>query len=317
MQKGKPDEPLRIVIDESSLTFHSANDLQAEEALDEFNDTLSELLRSGIPVSKVSFCLEFECRAGLPLYALLYERSTNIDVDTLRRCSDLLDRCADWDEDVYDVVTSCVVSEKPVESWSIGYAVLRSSGHLMACLVCPTTERRGLLPATTGDASAEIFFLAGTSDTIEYWQLVLSRERIAFEQFFTVAKRAFPKLAFHPDLDFRRFRAPYDEVYNWVVLALTVINNFLTASFESRKGVRQAVQADIASYGVDVSPESSQTHKNTRAINQRTVKYDGVAYLCEWHAKRTWNTDRIHFTTPRAFPGGQILIGIFVDHLDT
>ncbi|WP_146179987.1 hypothetical protein [Micromonospora sp. RP3T] len=305
------------MVDESSFAFDSVDDSLAEEAIDDFNDALSQLLQAGVPVSKFSLCLDFECRTGVPLYALLYERATGIDIDTLRRCSDLLDRCVDWDQEIDDVVTSCVVAGECVDSWSLGYLVMRSGDCFMACLACSTAGRRGLLSVVAGDASAEVFILVEPSDLVDFWQLVLRRERVASEGFFAIADRAFPQLVFHSELDFRRFHGTYDEVYDWVVEVLAVLNNRMVQSFESRKGVRHLVQSDMASCGVDVSPESSQTHKNKKAIAQRSVEHDGQIYLCEWHAKRLWNTDRIHFTTPGSLPHGRILIGLFVKHLDT
>lgn len=317
MQSGKLDEPLRIVIDESSLVFDHVKDIEAEAAIDDFNDALSEVLQAGIPVGKFSLFYDVECRTGLPLYALLYERASDIDADTLRRCSELLDRCLDWDEEVDDVPTACVVREKQVESWSLGYAVMRSADYFMACLGCSVSQRKGLSPVAAGDASVEIFFVVDPSDLIPYWQLVVAREKVGVDHFFAMAHRAFPQLVFHPDLDFRKFEGAYDEVYDWVVRVFAVLNNYLAESFEYRKGVRQLVQGDIASYGIDISPESTQTHKNKKADGQRMVEFDGRLYSCEWHAKRLWNVDRIHFTVPGSLPDGGTLIGRFVKHLDT
>ncbi|MEU7843804.1 hypothetical protein AB0B39_22920 [Micromonospora sp. NPDC049114] len=317
MQSEKLGEPRRLVIDESSFSFHDIGDTEAEYALDDFNDLLSEILHSGVIVAKFSCCLDIECRAGLPLYKLLYEQAAAIDAETLRRCSALLDRCADWDDDVDDVPTTCEVADKQVESWSLGYAMMRSSTHFMACLVCSTAGRQGVLTVSAGDSSAEIYFLVETSGLVEYWQLTLSRENVEVENFFSIATHAFPRLAFHSELDFRKFRGGYEEVYDWVVQTLAVLNNHLGQSFETRKGVRHLIQRDMASHGLEISPESSQTHKNKKATSQRVVEYNHELHSCEWHAKRLWDTDRIHFTTPGSLSDGRTLIGIFVDHLDT
>jgi|GEM_PF-1395692 len=317
MQSGKLDEPLRVVVDESSFAFHDLDDPVIEEAIDDFNDLLSHMLQAGIPVSKFSLCFEFECRTGVPLYSLLYERAAGVDVDTRHRCGALLDRCIDWDEGVDDVVTGCEVMGESLDSWSLGYAVIRSSDHLMACVGCSTAGRLGLLAVTAGGLSAELFFLVRTSGVVDYWQSVLSREVVDSRSFFLVASRAFPRLVFHSDLDFRKFHGEYEEVYGWVVRVFIALNNYIFDSYESRKGVRHLIQSDLASRGIEISPESGQTHKNRRAISQRVIEYDGFRYSCEWHAKRLWNTDRIHFTTPGSLPGGRILVALFVKHLDT
>ncbi|OEV31786.1 hypothetical protein AN219_02990, partial [Streptomyces nanshensis] len=60
---------------------------------------------------------------------------------------------------------------------------------------------------------------------------------------------------------------------------------------------------------------------NTRAkekvMRQRDVEHGGETYRCEWHAKQHPARNRVHFTLPEQQLDGRILIGIFVDHLDT
>jgi hypothetical protein len=47
------------------------------------------------------------------------------------------------------------------------------------------------------------------------------------------------------------------------------------------------------------------------------VEYGGGIYRCEWHGKRLWDRDRVHFSLPIAARDDRVLIGIFVGHLDT
>lgn len=77
------------------------------------------------------------------------------------------------------------------------------------------------------------------------------------------------------------------------------------------------VQAELGRFGVDLSPESTNTHANPSAMRQRRVRHEGEEYVCEWHAKEHPARNRIHFTLPDQRLGGRILVGIFVDHLDT
>ncbi|WP_280715352.1 hypothetical protein [Kitasatospora sp. MAP5-34] len=59
------------------------------------------------------------------------------------------------------------------------------------------------------------------------------------------------------------------------------------------------------------------TRKYTKAWAQRMVPYRDVSYRCEWHGKRLWGRDRVHFSLPIPEHDGRILVGIFVDHMDT
>ncbi|CAM5682209.1 hypothetical protein SCALM49S_07336 [Streptomyces californicus] len=52
-------------------------------------------------------------------------------------------------------------------------------------------------------------------------------------------------------------------------------------------------------------------------MKQREVVHGGEKYLCEWHAKKDRHRNRVHFSLPEQRLDGRVLIGIFVDHLDT
>lgn len=75
--------------------------------------------------------------------------------------------------------------------------------------------------------------------------------------------------------------------------------------------------AVFSARGLDISPESPQTRKNAGAWAQRLVTYNGREYRCEWHGKRLWDRDRVHFSLPIPEYGNRVLIGIFTEHLGT
>lgn len=79
--------------------------------------------------------------------------------------------------------------------------------------------------------------------------------------------------------------------------------------------------AKAASKGVTLSPESPQTHKDSKAMDQRTFQIGGNNVLCEWHTKITPTEGRIHFHFGRNLPkevndttSGKLIVGAFVDH---
>ncbi|MGW2849900.1 hypothetical protein ACWC5G_34865, partial [Streptomyces sp. NPDC001274] len=52
-------------------------------------------------------------------------------------------------------------------------------------------------------------------------------------------------------------------------------------------------------------------------MKQREIEHDGETYRCEWHGKKERHRNRVHFSLPDQRLEGRVLIGIFVDHLDT
>ncbi|MFI7869302.1 hypothetical protein [Streptomyces salinarius] len=57
--------------------------------------------------------------------------------------------------------------------------------------------------------------------------------------------------------------------------------------------------------------------KNAKAWEQRNVSHEGTTYRCEWHGKRRWDRDRVHFSLPIPEHDDRVLVGIFVGHLAT
>lgn len=317
MQNERVTTEGRIVVDESSFAFNALDNVEVERALDDFNDTLSSLLRSGISVSKFSLVYQFECRIGLPLYSLLYEKPAAVDVDTLRRLSDLLQRCADWDDHTDDVDPSCQLDGASYESWSLAYIAKFGESRFMAALSFSHSPGAEVHSVATGGKEVEVFFLITTEQIPLFWQQVIHRDQLAEKEFFALAERAYITLYLHPDLNFSRFHGSYTEVYPWVANVLSVLDRHFARSFAEHSGVRNLIQSDMNAHGVDISPESRQTRQKSSAMSERAVTVDSISYKCEWHAKRLWNVDRIHFSVPAALPDGRTLIGIFVDHLST
>ena len=50
-------------------------------------------------------------------------------------------------------------------------------------------------------------------------------------------------------------------------------------------------------------------------MKQRDAVFEGKTYRCEWHSKIEPHRNRIHFFPPPV--GSEIVVGLFVDHLDT
>ncbi|WP_417355700.1 hypothetical protein [Gallaecimonas pentaromativorans] len=102
---------------------------------------------------------------------------------------------------------------------------------------------------------------------------------------------------------------------------LDYLNDYAQSDFngESHFFIRKA-----ASKGVELSPDSSKTHENARAMKERNVDVEGSSILCEWHTKITKTAGRVHFNFGKSVSeevanvtGGRVIIGIFNKHLTT
>lgn len=188
-------------------------------------------------------------------------------------------------------------------------------------------DRLGVLPVTPGPSGwitverqtdqIRLHLLRHPTDAPVFWREVYVRDHIMEERFFTLAELAFSRLLVASSLSFRRFRGAYAEVLPWLVRLLGAVNDHFAQELAQRGGDQNQVMARFSVLGLDISPESPQTKKNAKARAERLVPYEDAQYRCEWHGKRVWDRDRVHFSLPIAEHDGRILIGAFVGHLST
>jgi len=101
------------------------------------------------------------------------------------------------------------------------------------------------------------------------------------------------------------------------VALIGVINDHFVAEYRRCNGIPYDVQAALGKYHCDLSPESPKTRSSPKLMRQREVSFNGRTYRCEWHAKLEPNRNRIHFAMMDDQFAEMVLIGIFVEHLDT
>jgi hypothetical protein len=312
-------DPIRIVIDETSFDFREVSAGSMECYLDEFSDAVWDLRADGITVWK-SPMLDltpvtddselFEYLAGAPGYL--------IDRDTRNRFFGLVGKCPEWEEPQSVALDVELARGEPIMALSIGYALISIvRGHAIACLVFGACDRRGMVSAASSAGSAEVFFFAVAPELKEFWRSLYECEDVQEQEFFALARRAFPELLFSPDLRFRRFDGTYRDLREHVVRHLAVLNDHFISTYFAANGIASEIEATLASVGCPgASPESPKTHGNARAMAQRDVDYQGATVRCEWHTKIEPHRNRIHFAFGGGF-GAKIFVGIFADHLGT
>ncbi|MDT0611476.1 hypothetical protein [Streptomyces lancefieldiae] len=318
-------KPYRIVVDESSFDFRGLTEERLTDLLDDFSDTLEELSeQQAVAVSPL--WMEVECADGRELYDVLYEGETpRAGRDARLRMIRLMDRCPTWDTDVPGLPDHVEVAGDGRDlAWSLCYAWWRTrQRHHVACLVFPAGDRRGWLPVSaidgaTGEAATEeVFHLVEAPALTEFWRSLFERENVTEQDFLDHARQSFPQLVFADSLSFRKFDGTYTDMRDWVVRLLSVVHDHFADALALHSGQPHQVQAELGRFGLDLSPESPNTRSKPSIMKQRDVEHEGETYRCEWHGKKERHRNRIHFSLPQPRLGDRILIGIFVDHLDT
>lgn len=319
MPNAKTINPVRVVVDETSFDFRELDSASIEKYLDDFNETVWELREDGIATWTPPMLDAVKCVDDHELFDyLMNEPGTVINRDTRNRFFGLISKCPDWDESIPAMLDVAMADGEPVMALSVAFALtltLRAVG--VACLVFGACPRRGFLVVSNETGRTEIFFFANAQALMLFWRCLYELEDVPETNFFTLANRAFPSLLFNPDLSFRRFEGAYRDLRARVVSHLSVLNDHFLVAYRAANGIAHQVEATLGSAGCPgISPESSSTHKNERAMSQRDVDYQGKMIRCEWHAKIEPHRNRIHFAFGDPF-GEMIFIGIFVDHLDT
>ncbi|WP_367125521.1 hypothetical protein [Streptomyces phytohabitans] len=313
-------EPYRFVVDESSFDFQGIAAEELTELMDDFNDAL-EALREQHGVAVSPWCFETECLNGVDVSEVLYEGGLpRVDRDARLRMGALLDHCPTWDTELAGLTDQVRVGHDPRElAWSLGYAFWHAQrGHSVGCLVFPSAPWRGWQSVTSGEkgTGTDLFFLAEASLT-DFWRGLFARENVSQHDFFEKAAEAFADLVFADSLTFRKFDGAYLQTRDWVVHVLGVVHDHFANALEAHVGNNKAVQRELGSRGLTASPESPNTRSKPKIMRQREVEHEGETYLCDWHAKQHPNRNRVHFSFPEPRLGDRILVGIFVDHLDT
>ncbi|MEV7179364.1 hypothetical protein [Kitasatospora sp. NPDC093679] len=315
------DSDYRFVVDEDSLDWRGRTDVEVHDLV----DTLAELLEplaDGRQVVLMTHAYIMECWEGVAVADIAYTADRRVSRDSRVRLAKLLDKCRaiePQDGDIPQQVRFHDVCKEP--SWGVSHALAQAAaGRAMAVLGVPIVDGPSGWTAferVADQLQVELHLLTDPSQVQEFWRGVFSREPVSPEEFFVLAKRAFTRLLFAEDLNFARFRGNYAEVLPWVVQLLSALDDRFGAALAEHRGDHNRVMAEFSALGIDISPESPQTHKNESAWNRRLVPYGDTRYRCDWHGKRLWNLDRVHFSRPLSEYQGRVLIGIFTDHLPT
>jgi len=316
------DDDYRFVLDEASLAWQGADIAELAELMDGLADLL-EPLADGRQAALLGLAYDVSCWDSLSFLELLFTRDRRVPRDIRVRLQQLIQKCRAIDEGELgeqDIPRPVRLEDGEWDepSWGMSHCIARAAaGRGMSCLVAARRRESGWMTVERDGVAVEIHLLAEPTSAAVFWRGLYERESIPETAFFVLGSRAFPQLVFAPDLRFNAFDGHYGEVVPWLVRLLGALNDHFARALAEYRGNHNQVMARFAALSLDISPESPNTKHNIKAWSQRQVEYDNVTYRCEWHGKRKWNKDRVHFSLPMPRHEDRILIGLFARHLDT
>lgn len=304
----------RFLVDDASLVLLdrlNAGDLAA--AFNQLSDQLQMCRQGDEEVGIISGYDIVECRPGVALYELL--TSDELPRDCRVRAYGLLDKCSRFDSDPAFVVDPALeVDGVEIESYALAAIAQRRRARSAVgalALVARCGPGRVVVKDATDEGPA--FVVTDDGSRITFYRGIFEIEDTPEAQFFEVARRAFPRLRFAPNLSFRRFDGTYASLREQVVEHLSALNDRFREALEAAHGMSHEVSAAV---GIDISIEG-ETRGSETLMRLRDVEYQGQVYRCEWHSKLEPHRNRIHVHPGDEGTEGCVLIGIFVDHLQT
>ncbi|MDJ1639702.1 hypothetical protein [Streptomyces pakalii] len=327
------DENYRVVLGEESVDWRGLPESQLKGVLDTLGDLL-EPLADGQTAAIMDVAYDTECLPSRSLADVLYSPGGGLPPDERRRLQLLLDKCrtvSAGDEDIPQPVRCVGETDWREPSWGMSHALSQAAtGRSMSCVIAGFGASAGSVPSgwPSGWLSVErlrnsrpdrqdLHILTERGEVPDFWRGVITRERVSESEFFRLAGTAFPSLLFADSLRFHHFKGSHMDVLPWLVGFLSLLNDHFVETLALCGGDQKQVQARFKVMNADISPESSNTKKNAKAWEERNVLFRGQRYRCEWHGKRLWDRDRVHFSLPIPAYGGRVLVGIFTGHLST
>jgi hypothetical protein len=107
-------------------------------------------------------------------------------------------------------MTVMIDDGESVLALSVAYALAMAfERYGVACVVFPGSPRHGYLSVRCGRGEANVFFFCDSTNLSYFWRRLFAFENVSQDEFFDLARRAFPDLVFHPALAFNRFEGSY------------------------------------------------------------------------------------------------------------
>ncbi len=304
----------RFVVDENSLMLDRVPAGEREAEVESMIGELQALLEGGERVDILSgwgslTCLEGEDVANVLAHGDVFDH--DISSHLLR----LLGRCGAWDENPTTVIDDeVVVDQEPHHSFGIAWArktVMAGCGMAIVTARHRFSGGAHAVDQITQPRLVDVVFVVTPADHPTFYRTLYKVENIPEGEFFAIAAKAFPDLAFAPTVNFRHFGGAYVNRRPEVVRHLSLINDRFLELYRAELGSSMSISMRL---GIDVSIEGNIRTSET-LMRYRDAEFGGRVYRCEWHSKLEAHRNRIHFHIGDEGTDGRILIGIFHQHL--
>ena len=154
---------------------------------------------------------------------------------------------------------------------------------------------------------------------LKYCRNWIYHNDIQENQLWEIVPELFEGLYISPNLKLTNLGFPKRDILEWVINVFSYLNDYARRDFEKPDEFINRASAA----GINLSPESPNTHKDTSKMALRDIDISGSSICCEWHAKYAPTKGRIHFhigtnlaDAVNTTTNDKVIIGIFCEHLD-
>lgn len=159
---------------------------------------------------------------------------------------------------------------------------------------------------------------------IHYYRFYIKKLYIDEDVFWEVTEDIFPNIYFNENkakLRFSNLGAKDHDTIGWIINTLSYLNDYAISDYLDNPG---EFKNRASSKDIDLSPESTSTHKDAAKMKLRNIEISGIEICCEWHAKYKYDKGRIHFHIGQNLSPdihktakNKLIVGFFCEHLDT
>lgn len=289
------------------------------------NDLLTVIHRRSQQVYKSTELDFIEILDGVELCDLLYKPELGLlDNDDRLLLMNTLNRCIGLDGVDFEIPNGEVrLAGKPVESEATLFAISKALTKEAIGVIHPKPlERLGPLEATVGELSTKLFHVGLALPLEKFYRFMMAFEEVNQSEFSKWTNFAFERLRFalNPSSQIGRFRQRYQNIREEIIKHLSAINDEFVSMLIAGRKLSDICNSVGAKCGVEISPESPNTHRNKSAMKEREVDFEGKTVVCEFHSKLTPTHDRIHFSPVLRETQDKrtyVVVGPFAEHLTT
>lgn len=312
---------VRFIVDEKSISLHGLSTSDGLEVIEDLLDLIEDSQREGHDT-----CFDDElfninllgqrsfwelCDPDSPIYLTpeVSERAATI-FGRLPRWHELDEP---WPPDFDVSVGGGFIETTPSVAWAHQQAV-KGGLSSVACICGSGGRRSGAVAVELAGRSENVWFVASAADMEHYFRWLIVEYATTSDDIEELATCAFRKLTF-VDRCFEGIRTMSKPCR---MLAPMIVHHLAAFSDDGQRifaGPWIRAPQEFGALGINISDENGATKRNHQARNERRIVVNNEELLFWWHSKIEPHRDRIHVYPNKVTQGGNIIVGIFCQHL--